>query len=377
MRVFHLISSGGFYGAERVVLTLSKTLNDMGHPATIGVFHNAHVPNIEVATHAQSLNLPVQLIACGRRFDWGTVRTLRDVFESAAPEVLHTHGYKADTYGYLAARGSKIALVSTCHNWLDENLAVYLYGVLDRFVLRKFDMTVAVSEAVANQLRAGGVAEDKVRIISNGIDVEAFSNAQPTIGRDASKCTVGLVGRLAPEKGIQFFLEAAARVLRSNPRVEFIVVGDGPERENLQQTAERLGVQSSVRFTGKLEDMPGVYASLDMLVSSSLKEGLPMTILEAMAAGRPVVATAVGAVPRLVLHEQTGLLVPPADAEALARAILRLLGGGELREKLACQGRQLIQDQFSAKAMAAQYVKVYEEGMEMWSMRKRRGYTYS
>ncbi len=274
-------------------------------------------------------------------------------------------GFKADIYGYLATRGSGASLVSTCHTWYDNDLAVYWFGVLDRFVLRRFDMTVAVSGEVAQQLRSSGVGESRIRIIGNGINVLQFACARPALREHlvASTAVVGLVGRLAPEKGIQYFLDAAAVVLRSAPEVVFVVVGDGPERRNLEGAARSLGIENKVHFAGKLEDMAGVYASLDILVSSSLKEGLPMTILEALASGRPVVATAVGAVPELVQHEQTGLLTPPADAGALAGAILRLLDDCQLREKVAVQGQRLVREQFSAEAMTTQYLKVYDEVM--------------
>ena len=105
--------------------------------------------------------------------------------------------------------------------------------------------------------------------------------------------------------------------MRLDPEVEFVIVGDGADRDSLMDMARTLGIQDKVRFVGKLENMAEVYASFDVVVSSSVKEGLPMTILEALAAGRPVVATSVGAVPSVILHEQTGLLVPPGDAEAL------------------------------------------------------------
>jgi glycosyltransferase involved in cell wall biosynthesis len=363
MKVFHLISSAGFYGAERVIVTLSQTLKGMGHPATIGVFHNDRSPHTEIAIEARAKNIPVQLFPCKGRLDWNTVRLLRDSLKEYRPDIVHAHGFKADIYGYLATRRSGAILVSTCHTWYDNDLAVYWYGVLDRFVLRRFDMSVAVSNEVAQLLRSSGVGESRIQIVGNGINVLQFACARPALLQHlvASTAVVGLVGRLAPEKGIKYFLDAAAIVLRSVPEVVFVVVGDGPERKNLEAAVRSLGIENNVHFAGKLDDMAGVYASLDILVSSSLKEGLPMTILEALAAGRPVVATAVGAVPEVVLHERTGLLTPPADAGALAVAILRLLGDCQLREKLAVQGRRLVEEQFSAEAMATQYVKVYDE----------------
>jgi glycosyltransferase involved in cell wall biosynthesis len=363
MKIFHLLSSSGFYGAERMIVTLTEALNRMGNPTTIGVFCNSHSPNTEIAAVAQARSQPVQLIPCEGRFDRAAVRALRAAIEKTSPDILHAHGYKADIYGYLASRGLNVTRISTCHTWYDNDLKVYLYGVLDRAVLRRFNMTVGVSEQVAKRLRSAGVARDKIRIISNGIDVEAFAQAYPALRRGPGpNCRlVGLVGRLAPEKGIQYFLQAATIVIRSHPNVEFVIVGDGPERLNLVATASKLGIQDKVRFLGKVDNMASVYASLDIVVSSSLKEGLPMTILEALAASRPVVATSVGAVPSVISHEQTGLLVPPSNADALACEIIRLLSDREFSEMLGRKGRQIVQERFSAEAMTTQYLKLYSE----------------
>lgn len=363
MRIFQLISSSGLYGAERMILTLCRELNKMGHETTIGVFENAHRPNTEIATVAQSMKLPVQVIPCANRFDRTAVRALRSVFEQSEPEVLHAHGYKADLYGYLAAKKSKTTLVSTCHTWYDNDWRVYLYGVIDRFVLRRFRMIVAVSNDVANRLREAGVPEKKIRIINNGIDIDALSNAEPALrkGVPPTQRIVGIVGRLSPEKGIEGFLSAASKIKISHPQTTFVVIGEGPERDNLYATARKLGIQDTVRFTGKLDNMAEVYASLDVIVSSSVKEGLPLTILEALAARLPVVATSVGAVPTVILHNQTGLLAPPRDADALAREIIRFLDNPELARTLAMQGHKLVRQHFSAQSMAAEYLKFYTD----------------
>jgi glycosyltransferase involved in cell wall biosynthesis len=363
MRIFQLISSSGLYGAERVILTLCRELNRMGHETTIGVFENAHRPNTEILTVARSMKLPVQVIPCANRFDRTAIRVLQSVFEQSEPEVLHAHGYKADLYGYLAAKKSKATLVSTCHTWLDNDWRVYLYGVIDRFVLRRFQMIVAVSDDVAKRLREARVPENKIRIINNGIDIDAFSNAEPALrkGVPPTQRIVGLVGRLSPEKGIEYFLSAASKIKISHPQTTFVVVGEGPERNNLEATARKLGIQDSVRFTGKLDNMAEVYASLDVIVSSSLKEGLPLTILEALAAKLPVVATSVGAVPTVILHNQTGLLAPPRDADALASEIIRLLDNPELARALGIEGHKLVREHFSAQSMAAEYLKLYTD----------------
>jgi len=362
MKILHLISSGGLYGAETMVVALSRCLQQQGHTSTIGVFHNLHSPNVQVADHARASGVPVELIACKGRLDPSAVMALRKIIRDRQIDAVHAHGYKADIYGYAASRGLRTPVLSTCHTWYDNDLAAYLYGVLDRRILKRFDMTTAVSESVADLLRNAGVPGARISIINNGVDLAAFEAASATLRGELgeNKIIIGTVARLAPEKGIQYLLRAAAVILKQHPDVVFALVGDGPDHKQLEAQAQILGIHEQVVFTGVRRDMAGVYASLDVLVQPSLKEGLPMTILEALASKRAVVATSVGAVPRVILHEKTGLLVAPADSDALATAILRLLNDQMLRQKLAQGGHELVRDSFSAEAMAHAYLQLYQ-----------------
>jgi glycosyltransferase involved in cell wall biosynthesis len=179
------------------------------------------------------------------------------------------------------------------------------------------------------------------------------------------------VGRLSIEKGVDIFLAAAARVLAELPETKFVVAGDGPDRAKLDAMIDELGIGASVRMLGRRDDMPAVYASLDLMVSSSRREGLPMAILEAMASRVPLIATAVGGVPTVVLDGRTGVLVPEVDAALLANGIVALLRDGALRERLGAAARQLVEDEFSAQRMTADYLRVYEEAVAIKA--KRRG----
>ena len=362
MRILHLISSGGLYGAETMVVALSRQLQEQGHKSLVGVFHNLHSPHIEVADHARFHGVPVELLPCNGRLDARAVKKLRRVIREQEINAIHTHGYKADVYGYAANLGLRTPMLSTCHTWYDNDLAAYLYGVLDRRILRRFDMTIAVSEAVADALRAAGVSPEKIRIINNGIDLESLNSKAATLRTELNtkKKIVGVVARLAPEKGIEHLLKAATEVLQKRQDVLFTIVGDGPDRRKLETMAQELGIAAHVIYTGARSDMPGVYASLDVLVQPSLKEGLPMTLLEALASRRPAVATRVGAVPRVVLHEKTGLLVEPADSRALAAAIVRLLQDDALRQRVGEAGHARVRENFSSQAMARNYLDLYQ-----------------
>jgi glycosyltransferase involved in cell wall biosynthesis len=358
MKILHVISSAGFYGAERMIVSLCKAQRSAGDEATIGLFENEHLPNTELASAATESGIPVEMVGCKGRIDRQAIVKLRAIVQHGHYEVLHAHGYKGDIYAYFAARGTQARRVSTCHNWLDNTAATYVYGMLDRFALRHFDAVAAVSEEVAERLRSAGVAKNKVHIVPNGIDVKEFA-VEPESASARDRLRVGLVGRLSAEKGVGYFLEAAAKVSKEFPEVEFVVAGDGPELSNLQGRTRELGIAHSVRFAGKVLEMAAFYRGINVLVSSSVKEGLPMTLLEGMAARRAIVATNVGDVAKVIIDGHTGLLLQPGDVAGLADGILRLLRDGALREQLGRNGQSFVREKYSSESMREQYSEMY------------------
>jgi glycosyltransferase involved in cell wall biosynthesis len=235
--------------------------------------------------------------------------------------------------------------------------------MVDRFVLRSYGNIVAVSEGVRDELLAAGVRADKISMIRNGIDLRTFDRASGLLKAElgwSEYPLIGLVGRLSGEKGVDIFINAAARVLKQRSDAKFVVVGDGPDRAKLDALIDELGIRDSVRMLGRRDDMPAVYASLDLMVSASRREGLPIAILEGMASRLPLIATPVGAVPTVVSDGHTGVLVPAEAPEVLATGIIDLLGDEPQRKRLGSAARQLVEDQFSAQRMTADYLSVYE-----------------
>ncbi len=365
MKILQLISSEGKYGAETMLLCLVKSLALLGHESVIGVFRNSHCPHTEVAEAARLKGLKVEIIPCDGKIDRRAVDVIRHCLQIHSIDLVHTHGYKANFYGYLAARGKGVPAVATYHlDWPDRGLALRLYHLFDRLVVRRFGKIAAVSEAVARSLRRSGVPSAKIVTIDNGIDLSPFAQARPILQEEISErpdALIGLVGRLTPQKGCEYFLRAAQRVLIDFPRTLFVLVGEGPDRRKLEELVRDLNIAERVIFAGHREDMPGVYASLDILVLPSINEGLPMTLIEAMAAARPVIATPVGAIPKLIIPEQTGLLVNPRDPVGLAAALGRLISNPDLRHRLGRDGQAWVMRRFSAEAMAQQYAEIYQE----------------
>ena len=359
MKILHIISSGGMYGAEAVILNLSRGLAEQGHESIVGVFDNVGNSNLQLYQAAQSAGIEAHKILCQGQVDRQVLRRIRRLVRETGAEVVHAHGYKADIYSYFALRGGITPIVSTCHSWYDNDLLVTLYGMADRLVLRRFAGVVAVSDAVKSGLLKAGVHEERVRLIGNGIDTRPYDrDGEPS--QEAEGLCVGLVGRLAQEKGIDIFLQAAARVLQEYPSARFVVAGDGPDRQSLEALIDQLGIRVSVTMLGQQKDMLEFYRSLQIMVSSSRQEGLPIALLEGMACGLPLVATAVGDVPKIIRNDDTGVLVPAEDVAALAAGILDLLHDSARRDRLGRSARRLVAEEFSAASMTAEYLKLYE-----------------
>lgn len=338
MKVLHLISSSGVYGAEKMVVGLCEALPQFGVQSALEVFDNRHARNVEVAEFAAARGVPVRLLPCGGRFDPVAVRRLRRDIADLGADLVHAHGYKANLYGYLATRRG-VPIVATNHR--------FDTGPQNRFdkpVLRRVDAVYAVSDEARDSLRSVyGISG--AMTIPNGVDPREFAGVPATV--DLPHPVVGMVARLAPEKAPHDFLGVAAAV----PEATFVLVGDGPLRQELEAAAG-----SNVRFLGFRDDMPGVYASLDVLVQPSYREGMPMTLLEAMASGVPVVATRVGAAADVIDDGRTGLLVPAGDVAALTAAVQSLLATDHGVGQAA---RDEVEQRFTVEVMAGRYAEQY------------------
>jgi glycosyltransferase involved in cell wall biosynthesis len=362
--VLLLISSEGYFGVENMLVNLAVALSKHGCRCVVAVFCDARFNHTEVGDQARARGLSVEIVNCSGRYDWRAVAAMRTLMNKYRVDVLHTHGYKADLYGCAAAWGRGVGLVATCHNWPHPSRKMQAYAVLDRLFLRTFDRVVVLSETVSGTLRRSGLPQRKLQTIANGVEVERFREARPSLKNGsctANESIVGFVGRLVPGKGVDILLRAAPRIFSRHPNSRFVLVGDGPCRQQLQSLAAHLGIADRVLFAGMREDMPQVYASIDLLVLPSLCEAMPMCILEAMAAGKPVIATRVGAVPQLIDQDQTGVLIEPGDVMGLSVAVLKLLENPERARQLGENGRARTIEQFSADSMARRYLQLYSE----------------
>jgi glycosyltransferase involved in cell wall biosynthesis len=361
VKVLQLISSGGYYGAENMLLNLCASQEKAGCQNSLLLFYNVHTPNVEFYERARRHGISVRMVHCKGRADWRAVRQIEEYIREDAVDVVHTHGYKADLYGFLAAWRSNKPIVATCHNWVGGTAALGIYNHLDRLALKRFDALAAVSDEVAQRLLESGVPAEKIKTIANGIDVQAFEHGQPlpALSVTGGK-VVGTVARLDLQKGFEYLLRAVRELCNSFYGLKVVIVGEGPDRKAIEGMVQEYGLQSNVVLAGQQSDMPGVYAAMDIFVLPSLNEGLPMTILEAMAASKPVVATRVGAIPKVINDGENGLLVDPRDTDGLQNAIASLLADPGKCRRMGEKAHEWVSRNYTSEAMALKYRQLYE-----------------
>lgn len=181
MKILQLISGLGFFGAESVVLELSRELHAVNVRNVIGVFENFHNPHTELVQYGRKNNLETTVFECNGKIDLRTLNAIKQFVGRNGIDIIHTHGYKSNTYGLIIARLTKRRIVSTCHNWIASDLRTRTYYVLDKYVLSKFDRVIAVSEDIKNELLRRGFTEDRIRLIHNGVDVNKYDVATETV----------------------------------------------------------------------------------------------------------------------------------------------------------------------------------------------------
>jgi glycosyltransferase involved in cell wall biosynthesis len=241
------------------------------------------------------------------------------------------------------------------------------YCFLDSLWIRFFDRIIAVSDEVKKDMLRFKIPEEKITMIDNGIALERFEkvveakNMRNQLGFGEKTRIVGTIGSLGIEKGHIYLLEAARHILNIVNDLKFLVVGDGPLRKPLEKKSEELGIKKHVIFLGQRKDIPELLMAMDIFVLPSIKEGLPMALLEAMAAKRPVIATRVGAIPKVIENKDTGVLVEPKDISGLRDAIINLLSDPGRMDLLAREGFRRVCTNFSSDEMGKHYLKLYKE----------------
>ena len=358
--ILYLSTSSRPGGAERVISNLAASLDPQKYRALLCLFRPGWIQERCESRGIRTAVIPTQGMA-----DWRWATRFRQLLKQERVDVIHAHEFDANVQGAFVAALSGIPIVATVHgkNYFYEKLRRRLAY---RWVSRHATM-VAVSENlkefIVEQVK---ISRDRIKVVYNGVDVVPHCDqadverCKRELGIPAQDQIVGVVGNLYPVKGHQYLIDGIPTVLKACPNTSFIFAGRGQLEPELKERVHRLGLSQRVHFLGLRQDIPRILAILNVFVLPSLSEGLSMAILEAMSAGKPVVATQVGGNVELILDQETGYIVPPRDSQALASRLVALLTDRQLAARFAEKGQQRAEGQFSLGTMVRTYQSLYD-----------------
>jgi len=365
-----LITQSEFGGAQKYVYYLATSLPKARYDVTVACgtdgllipkLQEAGIDVIQVPSLLREIN-PIQ--------DFLALLHLFRVLREKRPHIVHANSTKAGFLGRLAARlaGVPIALF-TAHGfflyepfWRAEERFMYVF--IEWLGAKLSDCIIAVCEADRQKMLQHNIASpDNIFVVHNGLEFSHLAPARNSrrLEQDSKEegKLVGTVANFYPIKGLRYFIEGAALVKQVMPEVRFAIVGDGEQRVELRNLARQLDLDPEILFLGHRDNVPELLSFFNVFVLSSVAEGLPFALLEAMAAARPVVATTVGGVPELILDGQTGLLVPSKDPQALAEAVISLLKNPSRAEAMGVAARQRVLSHFTVDRMIAETEQIY------------------
>jgi glycosyltransferase involved in cell wall biosynthesis len=338
-----------------------------------GAEHENLTPNSELhpnafITAARALGVEVDVISERFRFDPRAIRQLRRIVARRAPDIVQTHMVKSHFLAKICGIGHKYPWVAYHHGYTTTDLKMRGYNQLNRWSLPSATRVITVCGPFAEQLSHAGVERTRITVCHNSVA------APPAVSEDSKRALrkrleivngeriLLTVGRLSREKGQRDLVDAIAILRKLNPGLNFklLIVGEGPERDRLERAVLQNGLKAYVLFTGHVDDISPYYAVADALVLPSHSEGSPNVLLEAMAAGLPVIATAVGGVPEIAINDQTTILVAPSDCESLAQAINQVLTDTALAQKLGRAAAIHVTERFSPAAYVQSLLRVYQ-----------------
>jgi glycosyltransferase involved in cell wall biosynthesis len=369
LRIAHVTASPNFGGVENIILSISRSLErtkDIQHVIASFSERGNAVPFL---CEVEKAGFP----AYGFKNDTphllaATLEMIRFLKQHQI-QILCAHGHKPRILGWFAAKYLQIPIIGVSHGWTGENPKIKLYERIDKWMLRRMDHVVCVSQAQADKVIRFGTPASRISVFYNAIQMDRFDQPSDISYRQRleamfsqkPKLIVGAAGRLSPEKGLDVLISAACRL----PSVVSVVIfGDGFLREPLQKQINDLGLSSSVVLAGFTDQLDQYMHHFDLFVQSSHTEGLPSVLLEAMAAKTAVVATQVGGTGELVVEAPaneggTGLMVSPNDPNALADAMQRVLSDSELRRAMGENGRQRVEQCFTVEPQAEAYWELF------------------
>jgi glycosyltransferase involved in cell wall biosynthesis len=361
------IVTGTGGGPEKTILNSPRHLVGSRYRALAAYLHAPNDAGIEVlARRARERECPFLALPDSAPVDLGTLKRLAELCRAENVRIWHGHDYKSNLYGLLIARLADLRLVTTVHGWVKHTARTPLYFAVDRWCLRRYERVVAVSSDLHASCLALGVAPERLVTIENAIDTDEFkrrlpARESPLRASSRDRLVIGAVGRLSPEKGFHLLVEAVDSLLRRGVDVELWIAGEGEERARLDALVARTSRPDRFRLVGYQEDPIALFEAFDVFALSSLREGLPNVVLEAMALAVPIVATRCGGLQTFARDGEDMLLVDAGSSAALERGIERLARDVELRIRLAGAARARIEREHSFARRMQKMIALYDQ----------------
>ena len=381
LRVFQVNSAFNHDAPAQGATALARYLNPKEFQVTaISLRHQSETDSLTIVELKRSM---IEHISLGMKsfFDGRVLPRLLRLMLTYRPDIVHTHAFRADLWAGIAAKLAGIPLFVTsirnneweCFRTEQSFPAAQGAMLLSKLSTSLADTLIAVSEGVRSHLvDVQHISPNRVQVIPNGVDMERLSMQRPhpsilrqDLGLSPNDVLVGTLAILKTRKGLTYLIEAAQMVLARHPQTVFLLAGDGPDYPHILQQVKNAGLENRFQLLGYRSDALAILDVLDLYVQPSLFEGLPRSILEAMALGKPVVATDIGGSREAVEHRKTGLLVPAKDSTALGEAIGQLVSSSSLRKSMGEAGKHRIQSRFNARINAKAHETLYRELLEV------------
>lgn len=360
-RVLHLRSSGDFLGAESVIIEIAMNSKIFGYDGVVGVIKNIADPTPLFLNLAKDYHLETVVFECRGSFDPFLSWRIRRYIKETRVKILHCHGYKEDFYGLLTPVG--IPKIATNHLWKRGTTKSKLYSIIDAQVLRFFDCVIGVSGEIVDEMRNIGI-KNPVKIV-NGVNVDRFYVSKPmdefhqSLGIRPDQIVIGMISSLTKEKGHFLAIEALKSLISNFPDLKLLIVGDGKLRAEIEKQVKYHNLSDNILFLGRRKDIPEILSIIDIFLLPSFAEGLPIALLEAMAAGKAVITTRVGENSQIVTPFKTGILIDPGNLLQLKDALFGLIGDRGLRKRLGENAHKEIIQNYSSYIMTKRYCDIY------------------
>lgn len=358
--------SGG--GPDKTILNSPRFLEPMGYRMVCAYMHPPNDSGFEVLRKkAEQYRAPLVSIPDRGAWDWRVFTETLAACKREKVTVWHGHDYKTNAIGLLLKRFWPMRLVTTVHGWVRHTSRTPLYYRIDQLCLPRYERVICVSDDLLEVCLAAGVPAKNCILLENGIDTAEYTrqrtiaDAKAALGLPREGFVIGAVGRLSGEKGFDVLIRSTQALVARGLDVRLVIVGDGGERANLEQLARELNVSDRVRLAGWQADVRPYFEAMDVFALSSLREGLPNVLLEAMALEVPIVSTRVNGVPRLVQDGRNGFLVNAGDLEGLTTALAGLVKNDSLRELFRQAGRRTVETRYNFATRMQRLKRLYDE----------------